>query len=192
LKHEKKVDNAAGWRKRCCAGVWFDDVVPAYWLVRHDVLRARAHLNFSALGMNPKPAQRAALFEAVNMAQFGAMPLPSFTALHPEARVNPADLNELKAFLAPWGDLPPELSEPAKLIAPSSAEPVVSSLDFDPQLTDWRLLSVTDRGDNNSLRFILGNDKAVKARREGNTKVWPDGARFAKIGWQQRRNADVG
>src|SRR5580698_1690979 len=26
---------------------WFDQIVPAYWLVRHDVLTARQHLNFS-------------------------------------------------------------------------------------------------------------------------------------------------
>ena len=25
---------------------WFDQVVPGYWLVRHDVLNAREHLNF--------------------------------------------------------------------------------------------------------------------------------------------------
>jgi hypothetical protein len=25
---------------------WFDEIVPAYWLVRHDILIAREHLNF--------------------------------------------------------------------------------------------------------------------------------------------------
>ncbi|MGA8672123.1 MAG: heme-binding domain-containing protein [Terracidiphilus sp.] len=27
---------------------WFDQVVPAYWLVRHDILTAREHLDFSS------------------------------------------------------------------------------------------------------------------------------------------------
>src|SRR5580693_2119500 len=38
---------------------WFDEIVPAYWLVRHDVLTARQHLNFSTLGSKPPAAQRA-------------------------------------------------------------------------------------------------------------------------------------
>ena len=36
---------------------WFDEIVPGYWLVRHDILTAREHLNFSTLGA--KPARRA-------------------------------------------------------------------------------------------------------------------------------------
>ena len=32
---------------------WFDQVVPAYWLVRHDILTARERLNFSTLGAKP-------------------------------------------------------------------------------------------------------------------------------------------
>ena len=58
----------------------------AYWLVRHDILTAREHLNFSTLGSKPAAAQKATLYEAVNMIQLGAMPLPSFKKLHPEAR----------------------------------------------------------------------------------------------------------
>ena len=61
---------------------WFDEIVPGYWLVRHDVLDARRHLNFSTLGATPSSMQRAALFEAVNMAELGSMPLKSFTLLH--------------------------------------------------------------------------------------------------------------
>ena len=56
---------------------WFDQVVPAYWLVRHDVLTAREHLDFSTLGAKPAAVQKAKLYEAVNMIQLGAMPLPS-------------------------------------------------------------------------------------------------------------------
>jgi hypothetical protein len=71
---------------------WFDQVVPAYWLVTHDILAAREHLNFSTIGAKPAAAQKATLFEAVNMIQLGAMPLPDFVQLHPEARVTPAGL----------------------------------------------------------------------------------------------------
>src|ERR1700756_2133955 len=46
---------------------WFDEVAPAYWLVRYDILTARKHLNFSTLGSKPPAVQKAALYEAVNM-----------------------------------------------------------------------------------------------------------------------------
>jgi hypothetical protein len=35
---------------------WFDQIVPGYWLVRHDILTAREHLNFSTLGSKPAAA----------------------------------------------------------------------------------------------------------------------------------------
>ncbi len=57
--------------------LWFDEVVPAYWLVASDVKEARKHLNFSEIGAQPAAKQKAILFEAVNMIQLGAMPLPS-------------------------------------------------------------------------------------------------------------------
>src|SRR5271154_3594863 len=57
---------------------WFDEIVPGYWLVRNDILTARQHLNFSTLGAKPAAAQKATLYEAVNMVQLGAMPLPQY------------------------------------------------------------------------------------------------------------------
>jgi hypothetical protein len=85
---------------------WFDEIVPAYWLVRHDIMTARSHLNFSILGSAPTAVQRAKLFEAVNMIQLGAMPLRQFTALHPSAKVTAGELATLKVFVAPWGAAP--------------------------------------------------------------------------------------
>jgi len=165
---------------------WFDEIVPAYWLVRRDVLDARRHLNFSTLGGEPVAAQRTALFEAVNMAQLGAMPLKRYTALHPEAKIQQSDLANLKAFLAPWGTIPPSQPDPPEIHTPSVTESAPGGLAFDDGFVGWHLLSVTDRGDNNTFRFILGNDIATKAAREGRVYPWPNGARFAKIAWQQR------
>src|ERR1700733_2374591 len=87
---------------------WFDQIVPAYWLVRHDILTAREHLNFSTLGSKPSATQKATLYEAVNMVQLGAMPWPQFRKLHPEANVTPEELTILKTYLAPW-TRPPDL-----------------------------------------------------------------------------------
>jgi hypothetical protein len=61
---------------------WFDEVAPAYWIVIRDVKEAREHLNFSEIGKLPAGQQKGVLFEAVNMIQLGAMPLPSYTRVH--------------------------------------------------------------------------------------------------------------
>jgi mono/diheme cytochrome c family protein len=172
---------------------WFDQIVPGYWLVRHDILTAREHLNFSTLGAKPAAAQRGALYEAVNMIQLGAMPLPAFLRLHPEAKVTPEELTTLKDYLAPWSTPPsqPESSsQPAMPASPArvtlrDVPPELNGLPFDPGFEGWKLLSTTDRGDNNTFRFILGNDIAVKAAQSGNISPWPDGTRFAKVAWQQ-------
>lgn len=53
---------------------------------------------------------------------------------------------------------------------------------------DWRLIAVSHRTDNKSLRAILGNDVAVKAARDGKTNPWPDGAVLAKIMWKDAQH----
>ena len=165
---------------------WFDHIEPAYLIARHDILIARSHLNFSMLGSAPPAVQRAKLFEAVSMIQLGAMPLPQYVALHPDARVSPEELAELKAYLAPWGNMPsfpvdnPKGSSATAQIPLSAVRPEPNGLTFDPSFESWKLISTTDRGDNNTVRFILGNDVAAKAVRSGNISPWPDGTRLAK------------
>jgi hypothetical protein len=180
---------------------WFDQIVPGYWLVRHDILTAREHLDFSTLGEKPPAAQKAALYEAVNMIQLGAMPLPAFVKLHPEAKVTPEDLATLKAYLSPWtpaltysGSLP--VSTDAKTsgvpapVSLASLQPEFNGFPFDPDFENWKLISTTDRGDNNTFRFVLGNDIATKAAQSGNISPWPDGTQFAKVAWQQQLGPD--
>lgn len=183
---------------------WFDQIVPGYWLVRHDVLTARDHLNFSTLGSKSAAAQKATLYEAVNMMQLGAMPLQSFVALHHDAKVTQDDLATLKAYLAPWTPVPKRPGTEAKSESSPSAVPggqmqpvsltsvqqEYGGFQFDPDFESWKPISFTDRGDNNTFRFILGNDIAVNAVRSGNISPWPDGARFAKIAWQQQPGPD--
>jgi hypothetical protein len=169
---------------------WFDEVQPGYSLVRYDVLTARQHLDFSTLGSEPAAVQRAALFEAVSMIQLGAMPLQRYTQLHPEAKVTPEELAILKNYLAPWTTPPPLAATPVSAAAISSTslatvQAEYNGLVYDPAFKGWKVLSTTDRGDNNTLRFILGNQIAVDAARAGRISPWPDGTRFAKVAWQQ-------
>ena len=171
---------------------WFDEIVPGYWLVRHDILTARERLNFSILGSRPAAVQRATLYEAVNMIQLGAMPLPPFRRLHPEANVTPEEMAILKSYLAPWAN-PPAPSTAASAPAPialASVSPEFDGFKFDPTFESWKLISTTDRGDNGTFRFILGNDIAINAARSGQVSPWPDGARFAKIAWKHTTGSD--
>jgi len=177
---------------------WFDQIVPGYCLVRHDILTAREHLNFSTLGSKPAAAQKAALYEAVNMIRLGAMPLPSFLVLHPEAKVTDEELATLKQYLAPWA---PQLAAAAgvpaaktdgaaALVSLSTVQPEPDGFPFDPAFESWKPISTTDRGDNYTFRFILGNEIAVRAAQSGKISPWPDGARFAKVTWQQQPGPD--
>lgn len=177
---------------------WFDEIAPAYWLVRHDILEARKHLNFSTL--EPR-ARNSAFFESANMIQFGEMPPSQFTLVHPEAKVTPEELAALKRELAPWSPLKagnPDVRAsgaiPANRIYPfrttSNVTPEFNGLPFDSGFENWKLISVTDRGDNNTFRLILGNEVALRAARSGNVSPWPDGTRFAKIAWQQELGGD--
>jgi hypothetical protein len=177
---------------------WFDQVVPAYWIVTKDVKEARAHLNFSEIGKLPAPQQKAALYEAVNMIQLGAMPLPSYLRVHPGAAVSAENLKVLRDYLnppAPAGaaaavDTSAADTQYKGWIAASNQTLTVKAspngIEFLPDYKNWKTISSTDRYDNHTMREILGNDVAVKAIAENHINPWPDGTAFAKVAWAQQ------
>ena len=180
---------------------WFDRIAPAYWLVAHDVKIARAHLNFSEIGKLPPAAQRGALFEAVNMIQLGAMPLPSYRHVHPESTVTPEQLAVLRNYLDPFHPAPAASAEQtaasdaqykswsASTEPAPSVQPELNGLAFFPDYKNWKTVSTTDRGDNHTMRVILGNDIAIHAIETKQIQPWPDGAAFAKIAWEKLSDA---
>jgi hypothetical protein len=179
---------------------WYDKVVPAYWLVTSDVKEARSHLNFSEIGKLPAPMQKGMLYEAVNQIQLGAMPLPSYLKVHPEAAVTPEQLAILRNYLTPPAATKPAAdtsaadAEYGKWIQASNApmntqpnvQPEFNGVAFLPDYKNWKAISSTDRWDNNTMRVILGNDVAVKAIAENHINPWPDGTVFAKVAWKQQ------
>lgn len=54
---------------------------------------------------------------------------------------------------------------------------------------DWRIIAVSQRTENETLRAILGNDIAIQAARSGQTKPWPEGSVLAKLVWKQKKHA---
>jgi hypothetical protein len=192
---DKDCDSCHSYQRRLA---WFDQIVPGYWLVRHDILTAREHLNFSTLGSRSAAAQKATLYESANMIQLGAMPLPRFLLLHPEEKVTPEELATLKAYLAPWTSTPAQAGTPPAavpegvpaLTSLAAVPPELDGFPFDPTFESWKPISSTDRGDNNTFRFVLANEVAMKAAQSGNISPWPDGSRFAKVAWQQELGPD--
>jgi len=64
--------------------------------------------------------------------------------------------------------------------APAIA-PAPNGIAFPVGYKDWRLIAVSHRTDNHSLRAIVGNDVAIKAARSGHTNPWPDGTILGKL-----------
>jgi hypothetical protein len=73
----------------------------------------------------------------------------------------------------------PVQSEPVKVpLAPNGIE-------FPSDYPNWRVISMSHRLDNHTVRVILGNDIAVAAARAGSTNPWPDGAVLGKVVWKE-------
>jgi len=176
---------------------WFDEPVPAYWLVVRDVREGRKHLNFSEIGKLPAAQQQGILFEAVSQIELGAMPLPDYKPVHPESVITPEQLAVLKNYLQPPAQpaaTPAEIAvadaQYDKWIASGGATPSVApapnGIAFFPDYKDWKAISSTERSDNHTMRVILGNDVAVKAIAENHINPWPNGTAFAKVAWFQQ------
>ncbi len=63
--------------------------------------------------------------------------------------------------------------------------PSLNNIDFPVGYEKWKVVSLSHRTDNDSLRVILGNPIAIQAARSGQTNPWPDGAILAKTSWNQ-------
>ena len=72
----------------------------------------------------------------------------------------------------------------ASTIQADVVQPAPNGIDLPQDYRDWRVIASSHREDNNTLRVILGNDIAVAAARNSNTRPWPDGAILGKLVWK--------
>jgi hypothetical protein len=125
------------------------------------------------------------------------MPLKPYTRLHPKAVVGKAQLDVLKAYLLP--KTPPTVSAKAIGAADEEYRRRISSIDklpavqpspngiaFLPDYKNWKFIGSTVRFDGYTMRVTLGNDVAIQAIADNKTNPWPDGSKFAKVGWFQQ------
>lgn len=76
----------------------------------------------------------------------------------------------------------------AGLAGAQQVAPAPNGITLPEGYKNWRLIGLSQRNDNNTLRAILGNDVAIKAAREGKTTPWPDGTVFAKLAWKNSKH----
>jgi len=181
---------------------WYDKVSPVYHMVAEDVTEGRKGMNFSTWKDMPMPDQKAKLWEAVNEIVAGAMPLKSYTIVHPGTQVSPEDLAVLKKYLT--DGIHPKPADTSKTNALDKqyknwtkettaklTPPVaLNGIAFIPDYKNWQVVSTSDRFDNGTMRVIAGNDIAIKAIRENHINPWPNGTTFAKITWEKLTDKD--
>jgi hypothetical protein len=74
---------------------WYSRVAPASWFVVDHVNHGRQHLNFSDWARYDDHEAGEMLEQICIEAKKGAMPLDSYTLLHGDAKLSPADIKTL-------------------------------------------------------------------------------------------------
>ena len=180
---------------------WFDQPVPAYWLVVKDVNDGRRVLNFSNWDSLTPAQQEAKLFESVMQIEQHAMPQSNYTLLHHKGVISAGNVDLLKRYVGGLAYHPVVDTERVGALRRQEEEVAHDRWRGNSRGPDdefngigykelalwpyWEAVSMTERYDNGTLRVIYGNDVAIKAVRSGQINPYPDGAIFAKAAWDQ-------
>jgi hypothetical protein len=178
---------------------WYDKITPVNFLVASHIRNGRKALDFSNWDSLATAQQSATLYYALNKILSGEMPLPSYTAIHPQAKISENGVETLKRYLlsisydAKQGKAPS--NNPKEITAVGvkperEVKPSPNGIAYIPEYRNWKAISTTDRFDNGTVRIIFANETAVKALQSKKTDPWPDGSIFAKTAWKQQQNAD--
>lgn len=79
---------------------WYSSVQPAGWLLEKHIKEGKEALNFSEFGASSTRRQRSKLRAMIGQVENGEMPLPSYTLLHPEARLSREEKNDIINYLS--------------------------------------------------------------------------------------------
>ncbi|MGN7720723.1 heme-binding domain-containing protein [Chitinophaga sp. 22620] len=174
---------------------WYDKIAPVSWKVAAHVKEARTRLNFSNWDSLSSTAQLTTLWYIVNMVDQGKMPLESYTAVHPSARISKSDVDVLKQYVVSLTNARPTAkpagSVPVKTAAvaddlPFQVSPSPNGISYFSDYKSWKVITSSNRFDNGTMRIIYGNDIAVKAIQENNIHPWPNGAKIVKVVWDKQ------
>ncbi|MBC9911103.1 cytochrome P460 family protein [Chitinophaga varians] len=183
---------------------WYDKLSPINQLVYSHIQKGRQALDFSKWDSLTPATRTGILYYSLNKILEGEMPLPSYTTVHPAKSLSNEDIQTLKQFLmtktlrdaaahTPNNKAHQQRSgfaDSTTTIFQSRVLPAPNGIEYIPDYRNWKVISITDRFDNGTMRIIYGNEIAVKAILECKTNPWPDGSIFAKAAWKQQTNAD--
>jgi len=181
---------------------WYDHIAPVSWLISADVAEARSRFNFSTWDTLAPADQQGRLWEMVNMVQNGKMPLATYTAAHPAAKLTVKDLAILKKYVT---DGSPSKYHDTAVIHEADKEfyssrqtntaalVAANGVKYIPDYQSWQVISTTNRFDNHSIRVVYANPIAVKAIRENNIHPFPEGSAVVKVVWNsiEEKNGDI-
>lgn len=176
---------------------WYDKITPANFLVYEHVNQGRAALNFANFNELIPAQQKATLFYALNKVLADEMPLPSYSAVHPETIVQQSQIETLKSYLKSISkrkvraDTSLVKSSKSKFVGlrqqPSNT---LNGIAYINDWKNWTVISTTDRFDNGSMRIIYTNAIGLKAIQSKQTNPYPDGTILAKAAWEQASDKD--
>lgn len=183
---------------------WYDKFTPANFFVYDHIRKGRNAMDFSKWDSLAPAQQNAKLYYALNKILEGEMPLPSYTAIHRNAELSARDIQVLKEFLltrTPRKSIDSiQINEVNKQfsdfvnqesVSPKEVvQPAANGIEYISDYRNWKVISISDRFDNGTMRIIYGNDIAVKAIQNQTINPWPDGAILAKAAWKQLTNPD--
>ena len=183
---------------------WYDKITPVNYLVYDHILKGRKAMDLSKWDSLGPQAQDGILYYSLNKILEGEMPLPSYSAVHPDTKLTNSRIQTLKEFLltrtsrkaadsTQISETNQQYSDFIKgkmALSEQSVQPSPNGIEYIPGYRKWKAVSISDRFDNGNMRVIYANDIAVKAIQEHKTNPWPDGAIFAKAAWKEQANAD--
>jgi cytochrome c2 len=180
---------------------WYDKIAPISWQVANDVRTARSRFNFSQWNDLTEAEQETKLWYIVNMIDQGKMPLKSYVALHPSAKVSKDELAVLKDFVISYSaekalkkkEVKLKVN-PAKVSTTTEKAVALNGVAYTDDYKNWEVISATNRFDNGTMRIIYGNSITVKAIKENKINPWPEGSVIVKVVWNklpEDKNGDV-
>jgi len=79
---------------------WYTNVAPLSWWLKNHINEGREHLNFSEWATYTEKRQQHKLDECMEEVHEGEMPLSSYSMMHKEAELSPAQREALNTWIA--------------------------------------------------------------------------------------------
>ncbi len=168
---------------------WYDQLTPANFFVSDHIQTGRKALNFSSWATLSPTQQRTILYYGLNKIIKQGMPLSSYTMIHSGAKISNAQLEILKNFARSLSVRKPsdsnlgiqQIKQFAEFQQSKKVADAPNGIPYLGNYRDWKIISISDRFEQGTLRMIFVNKIGEDAIRNRQTNPWPDGTILAKF-----------